>query len=415
MAAAAAAAHPATVGLELLTPKYFSGRIPENKESAPPREFIQDVVRRRDKNGWDDERTMQYITGSLVGRAAQWFNASMPAHLTDYPTQLKDFRTKFDSFKKFFCKEYGLADIDAVRTARNYDAQRQGEDNFDFVDRVYGMAHSSFKTAETKKVTLDIDPRLMDMCSLRQGDPMPMSGETFKELLQATVEDNARKTRQASLGAYMSDTVRIVVASGLREPSLRSKVRRMLLQEKNAHEITSFVKEETLAQQPEGVPRAGNKKNERRRNGYGNGVHAVADDEGSDAEQDIDPEDEDFVDKVTAKNTGRRQRGGTKKKQPAPQAAAARSSNKTTERKNNDTRKTLQCGYCKKTGHTADRCFIKKFNDERDNAGPQRNFRANAPTAEAQRDITAPAWTYREAAQPIQPSEFASGNANGLW
>jgi hypothetical protein len=422
-AAHAAAIGAATVGVELLTPKFFSGRIPENKESAAPREFIQDVVRRREKNGWDDEKTMQYVTGSLIGKAAQWFNASMPAHLTDHPTELVAFRTKFDAFKAGFCKEYGLADIDAVRTARNYDQQRPGEDNFDFVDRVYGMAHSSFKSAETKKVTLDMHPRLVAMFTLREGDPMPMSGDTFKELLQSTVEENARKTRQTSLGAYMSDTVRVVIASGLREAPLRAKVRRMLLQDKNAYEITSFVKEETLAHQPEPVPRTGPRRNDRRKNGNGNGngngVHAV-DEAGSDAEQDADVNDDEYIDKVTAKPNGRRQRGGGKARQTSTPATTSKGVNQPTERKTTDhNRKAVQCGYCKKNGHTTERCFIKRFNDD-NNAGPQRNFQTSAePTIAAPRlrfanDSLAQQIPQQDQGQDLR-SFASSGNANGLW
>jgi hypothetical protein len=311
------------------------------------------------------------------------------------------FRTKFESFKKIFCKEYGLADIDAVRTARNYDAQRQGEDNFDFIDRVYGMAHSSFKNAENKKVTLDINPRLTAMSTLKEGDPMPMGGDVFIQLLHATVEENARKTRQTSLGAYMSDTVRVVVASGLREPPLRAKVRRMLLQDKNAYDITSFVKEETLAQQPEGAPRSSNnRRNDRnKRNGNGNGVHAV-DDDGSDDDQDGDAPEEDAVDKVTAKNSGRRQRGGANKQKQTANAASARSNTKPAEKKNGDNRRSVQCGYCKKNGHTTDRCFIKKFNDENNAAG--RHFQTNARQPNVDHDL--------------RDDRFSSsGNANGLW
>jgi hypothetical protein len=174
----------------------------------------------------------------------------------------------------------------------------------------------------------------------------------------------------------MSDTVRVILASGLRDQKLQSEVRALLLDDADAPTIARFIKKQTLAQTPEGGKRNNGapanhlKKNGRNRNG--NGVSAVDD---ADAEDDIDDcnTDELPVDKVTAKNNGQRQRGKRNGKQTSAQNAnsGGNNSNRNADRKNNDRQgRQMQCDYCKKPGHTVSRCFVKRFIDE--NGGPGR-------------------------------------------
>ena len=409
-----AVATHATVGVELLHPTYFSGRTKE-KNTVGPREFIQDVVRRRQKNRWNDEQTMSYITGSLIGRAAVWFSSVIPALLCDAPDEITAFQTDFAAFKLRFCLEFGLSDIDAVRSARNYEPQRPGEDNFDFADRVYGMAYSSHKAAK-KPVDLTLDERLTQLTTLAKGDAMPIEGADLKTILLEFAAACADKGLCTGVDAFMSDTVRVVLAAGLRDPTLKAKVRKMLLDDKGAPEIVTFLKKETLSQTPEGArehdsaSNNGQTRKRNGRNGNGNGhVSAVAEDADAENQDDEEaPAEEHPVDKVTATNPNRRQRGKNGKKASAPAQA---SSNKATSVRANGRSNSAKpgrsslCDYCKEPNHSAERCFVKKHY-EKHGDGVSRQFSQFSVKEQSANDNMA----------QHQRNNFAkSGNDDGLW
>ena len=355
-----------TVGVELQHPTYFSGRIKE-KNTVAPREFIQDVVRRREKNRWDDEHTMAYVAGSLIGKAAVWFNSYIPATLYDSPAEAAAFKSDFEVFKKRFCEEYGLSDIDAVRTARSYADQHTPEDNFDFVDRVYAMGFSSFNKANEAEVPFNVAHRLAAFTGVKKGEPMPFDGDELIALYMSDAGGAATNGRMIGTGEFLSDTVRIVLVNGLRDKALRSKCHKLLLENKGAKEIANFIKQETLAAQPEGAAEKsdasnnGAKKNGNGNKRNGNGSVAAIEEEATEAESDIALSSEMPVDKVTAKPNARRQKGKTTKK------PSAQSNNKKANgRGRAEKAMMVQCDYCKEPNHTTDKCIVKKFHDKHD-------------------------------------------------
>ena len=355
-----------TVGVELQHPTYFSGRIKE-KNTVAPREFIQDVVRRKEKNRWDDDHTMAYVAGSLIGKAAVWFNSYIPATLYDSPAEAAAFKSDFEVFKQRFCQEYGLADIDAVRTARSYADQRTPEDNFDFVDRVYAMGFSSYNKANEAEVPFNVANRLAAFTGVKKGEPMPFDGDELIALYMKDASGAATNGRMIGTGEFLSDTVRIVLVNGLRDKVLRSKCHKLLLENKGAKEIANFIKQETLAAHPEGdAEKSDTSKNGAKKNGNGskrngNGSVTAIEDDATENEGETTPNDDMPIDKVTAKPNGRRQKGKSTKK------PTAQNKNKSANGRARPERATLvQCDYCKGPNHTAEKCVVKKYHDKHD-------------------------------------------------
>jgi hypothetical protein len=364
------------VDLDLQQPCSFSGDRSCTKGELAPREFLQEILRRKAKGSWTEEKTMSYISGSLKGKAQTWFCDGMAFRLGN-DEAYKKFTTNFKVFKKEYCKEFGLHDGEQSRSHRNFAAQQADESPTEFVDRVCSRANSAIKYAH---IEIDIStecpftPDMFDVTSTSAS-------------MQAATLAWARKYKlaiiQKSARAVASEYIRTAVADGLADRELRKQVYMLLEEDKTVQEVIAYIVAHMHSSKYASSGSAQTK------HGTEGRAQIARVDEGS-ADEESDAQ---ATEKVSAKRMPKKNK---QKKKPAAGAVssnsqqqqpkyAARSDGGDSDR----TRRRL-CAYCKKPGHSITTCYIKRFNDENNCGSPSSGISRVDPVV-ASSQISAPA------------------------
>ena len=387
----AAAATP--VDLDLQQPCAFSGDRIRAKGELTPREFLQEILRRKAKGSWSEEKTMSYISGSLKGKAQTWFCDGMAFRLNDDDAYEK-FTTSFKEFKKEYCKEFGLHDAEQSRSHRNFAAQHADESSTEFVDRVCSRANSAMKYAHIEIDIATECPFTPDMYD---------TTSTTARIQTATLAW-AKKYKlaiiQKSARAVASEYIRTAVADGLSDKELRKQVYMLLEEDKTVQDVISYIVSHKHSSKYASSGTAQTKRGNEGRAQMARIDEGSADEEESDAQA---------VEKISAKRTAKKNK---QKKKPATGAVSASGQQQQQPRQaarsnGADSERTGRrfCAYCKKPGHSITTCYIKRFNDE-NNCGP--------PSTGVHVDKVGPSDTSNQISAPMSSGSITNMDRNAL-
>ena len=129
------AANDATV--DIAAPLVFSYRYPVPPGEVSATDFIAALDNRRLKNGWDDARTMGFMSGCLRGVAHSWFANTLRDWLT--PAEYTAMEGDWAAFKQLFAERFRMAAIDHALKKYDFRPQRRQEEAATYAQRTHDM------------------------------------------------------------------------------------------------------------------------------------------------------------------------------------------------------------------------------------------------------------------------------------
>ena len=325
--------------------------------SAP--EFLAEAHRRRSRNNWDDAQTMAWVTACLSHGARSWF---LSADTWRNEEEALALSTSFEVFERCFCRQFNCAP-DADRKdfgIRDIGPQKPNEDMSTFIGRV--------ATCFSRTPSLPSADRASANHNLGLGiDAFPAE---WRERVAAYGRQHYNIGRQRGRIERQQIFTQLVVRDNVCDRALQAKARE--LYDKKV-DMPTFVEELVRAEANRKAVAAGKPLGRRQINA----IDEAADDDGDDGN-----DDEEVAAAALSRGKGRKPKGKPKPKNPNPHSS--------TSKPQGAPRHSKECSFCKKKGHTADRCFARKYCEDN-----------NVQTVSA--------------VQPSRENPQWPGNGNGLW
>jgi hypothetical protein len=215
-----------------------------------------------------------------------------------------------------------------------------------------------------------------------------------KQLLKGFIDTLIVRGRELTFQDVMAQQVRNAIKNGARDQSVREKSSLMEQEQIPMLEFTQKLKREAHAKEVEKAKANAKHSNGNRRRA--NAVDTAQEEERAEAESGDDDDAEVAKVQKAKKKTSK----GKKKTE-------------TKDSQEKGKKKSIRCDYCNKFGHTEDKCYIKKFNTNKDKTAAA--LTTTTPTGNA-RDTEYEDFFVNAVSLADNPDakDLQSGNANGF-
>ena len=188
------------------------------------RDFLEETLRVRTAQGYNDAQTMQWVIKALKDAALKWFNKSYLRHvgMDDKTTAQDVLKTDFSIFEKAFRNRYGVPNIrrhylfDAVK------AQANTEKPADYLDRITNVTldHSKFIEEEAKKYHSDPPPYELDYATEEMEDGE--FTEAQKRIALRLIIRNRKQMAEDTMELQQAHITKAFFSNGLKDTHLKA-------------------------------------------------------------------------------------------------------------------------------------------------------------------------------------------------
>jgi hypothetical protein len=350
----------APVDLDVQAPLllFGSGRPNAAAGERYPREFIQEILARRTKYDWNQERTIAYIAGCLRGPARRWFHSVAPA-MAGGIEAWEDTKKNLPKFLEMYQKHFNTGDLVAEtelnRGAIDLAAQRPNEESCDYMDRIISAAWSLRPRIDDKAVAVSWDNRCMRIMEESTPDDIAY--------MKGMIEGGIKAGRAAAFEGLIGELVRKLIRDGTAQRNVRTEAIPKCDERQDMEEYIWHLKSFVRAQQgkiegAEGEGQEhwssnGNNNNRQRPNKKKGKVQATV------VEDTLEEDDDDAGEQGEVNKVQKKQKSNSKKKADNQKPA---------EKTGKQQKKSFKCDFCGKMGHRAEKCFAKEYFDKKGQA-----------------------------------------------
>jgi hypothetical protein len=210
---------------ELLKTLLFSGDF--KKDGSPSEgtllavDFVREIKSRKGTYTWNDQRTMEHVKGSLRGKAAQWFNKTMPRLMsaTEYTAFSSNFTADFlPKFKEMFL----IKDTEALVDWRDISRQRANEPVDSYTTRIFTELDNLAEFVAEDAI-LDYTPIPLEAAGVAIIENLTDAQQlALRPFLVTKEQADLRKCTKVTVNKMCQAIARRLIVAGVRSEELRS-------------------------------------------------------------------------------------------------------------------------------------------------------------------------------------------------
>lgn len=324
--------------VDLTTVYRFSGTIPTPSGEATAAAWLQETAARRARGGWNDETTMAYVFGTLIGDAKTWVNQAVPAAFTR--DEVTAIRTTWAAFSAAYGENYRVDSAYQSRDASSLQQMKHSEAPMVYYNRIAATVGGAFEGAGN-----------MALMPERHA-PLPPPADLTAAQLAAYVDAARQHALHAAQDFCQYQTLKLAFRDGFAPTALRDAA--------NELAITTNTRRQFMGDLARKINIYVDRQQQPKR------VHALRED------GEYDPPAY-HVDAASARGRGRgRSSSRARGKRTAGRGRAP------------DARSDISCTFCQRSGHVEADCRTKARSQARPQLGAA-SLSARPPTEEERR------------------------------
>ena len=291
------------------------------------RDFLDEALRVRIAQGYNDAQTMQWIIKALKESALKWFNKQYLRHVgMDDKTKTQDeLKTDFALFEKTFRSRYNIPVIRKHYLFDSIRAQTTAEKPADYLDRIVDVTLDQSKFLEEEAKKYHAQPPEREVTFAEREMTTLEYNQAQKDLAYALIKRNRKQMAEDTMELHQAHMTKAFFSNGLKDTHLKAAAQKAFDESETGDLTTMYKAVQMLYARMK--PSAN--------------VHAI---EGAEDEEEGSPE-EAVVEAVKAK------------KKPKTKKPNQKSNNKTST--TSATPSEEECSHCGKRGHKALVCYSR--------------------------------------------------------